>query len=65
MEPLRDVVELLRAGIPLGEKYHDHQLIADYVGSRECHVRPDWLLIYWKGKEHIELQRIGTHSDLF
>ena len=65
MEVLRDVVDLLRAGIPLDDKYHDHQLVADYAGSRECHIRPDWLLIYWKGQDYIELQRTGTHSDLF
>ena len=65
MKLVRDVVDLLRAGIPLDDKYHDHQLTADYTGSRECHIRPDWLLIYWKGQDYIELQRKGTHSDLF
>ena len=65
MKLLRYVVDLLRAGIPLDEKYHDHQLIADFAGSRECHIRPDRLLIYWKGQDYIELQRTGTHSDLF
>ena len=59
MELLRDVVDLLRAGIPLDEKYHDHQLIADFAGGRECHIRPDWLLIYWKGKDYIEYRGQG------
>ena len=45
MKLLQDVVDLLRDGIPLDEKYKDHQLIADYEGTRECHIRPDWLLI--------------------
>ena len=65
MELLKDLVEQLKIGKPLDEKYHDHQLIADFAGSRECHIRPDGLLIYWKGKDYIELQRTGTHSDLF
>ena len=65
MELLRDVVDLLRGGIPLDEKYKDHPLDGDYIGSRECHIRPDWLLIYWKGQDYIELQRTGTHSNLF
>ena len=65
MSLLKEVVRMLEAGIPLDEKYHDHQLIADYEGSHECHIRTDWLLIYWKGKDYIELQRTGTHSDLF
>ena len=65
MKLLRDVVDLLRAGIPLDEKYKDHPLDGDFRGSRECHIRPDWLLIYWKGQNYIELQRTGTHSDLF
>lgn len=65
MELLKEVVEILKTGNPLDQKYKDHQLVAGYVGSRECHIRPDWLLIYWKGKDYIELQRTGTHSDLF
>lgn len=62
---LQDVVELLKTGKPLDQKYKEHELVNNYAGSRECHIRPDWLLIYWKGKEYIELQRTGTHSDLF
>jgi mRNA interferase YafQ len=65
MNLLKEVVHMLESGIPLEEKYHDHQLIADFAGSRECHIRSNWLLIYWKGKDYIELQRTGTHSDLF
>lgn len=65
MSLLKEVVRMLKAGIPLDEKYHDHELVNNYVDSRECHIRPDWLLIYWKGKDYIELQRTGTHSDLF
>lgn len=65
MSLLKEVVRMLETGIPLDEKYHDHPLDGDFIGSRECHIRPDWLLIYWKGEEYIELQRTGTHSDLF
>ncbi len=65
MSLLQDVIELLKTREPLDQQYKDHQLIADFAGSCECHIRPDWLLIYWKGKECIELQRTGTHSDLF
>ena len=65
IELLRDVVDLLRAGTPLDQKYKDHPLDGDFIGSREDHIRPDWLLIYWKGQDYIELQRTGRHSDLF
>ncbi len=65
MKTLADVVEKLQSGMPLDKKNKDHELSGDYRGSRECHIRPDWLLIYWKGEKYIELQRTGTHSDLF
>ena len=65
MKLLQYVVEMLRTGKPLDEKDKDHPLDGDFIDNRECHIRPDWLLIYWKGQDHIELQRTGTHSDLF
>lgn len=51
----------------LDAKYRDHDLTGDYVGFRECHIQPDWLLIYYvDGKELVLVaQRTGTHSDLF
>ena len=51
----------------LAEKYHDHQLSGNYIGFRECHLAPDWLLIYVidKGQLVLTLSRTGTHSDLF
>ena len=51
----------------LDPKYRDHDLTGDYVGFRECHIQPDWLLIYYvDGKELVLVaQRTGTHSDLF
>lgn len=51
----------------LPAKYRNHQLIGNYVGYMECHIRPDWLLIYKieKNKLILTLSRTGTHSDLF
>jgi mRNA interferase YafQ len=61
------VVDTLVAGEPLAHKHRDHALSGNYLGFRECHIAPDWLLIY-KIKEDVlvlVLQRTGTHSDLF
>jgi len=64
---LEDVVYDLAMGERLSEKYKDHALTGDWVGHRECHIQPDWLLIY--RVEHdvliLTLARTGTHSDLF
>ncbi|MCM1135685.1 MAG: type II toxin-antitoxin system YafQ family toxin [Clostridium sp.] len=67
IEHLRDVVNALAAGQRLGERYRDHSLAGDYSGFRECHVEPDWLLIYRINQDALELFlfRTGTHSDLF
>ena len=67
MELLKDVVNLLARGEQLPEKYLDHPLSGDYRGTRECHIAPDWLLIYRIEKELLVLglTRTGTHSDLF
>ncbi|MCL2200566.1 MAG: type II toxin-antitoxin system YafQ family toxin [Oscillospiraceae bacterium] len=64
---LDDVVTILAAGKVLSEKYLDHPLKGNYKGCRECHITPDWLLIYEiDGDELIlHLTRTGTHSDLF
>lgn len=64
---LRDVVNTLARGQKLDEKYHDHRLTGNYNGFRECHVEPDWLLIYRINQDALELFlfRTGTHSDLF
>lgn len=51
--------------IPLDEKFKDHALVGDYEGCRECHIRPDCLLIYQVGNDLIVFERMGTHSDLF
>ncbi|MBQ1734500.1 MAG: type II toxin-antitoxin system YafQ family toxin [Lachnospiraceae bacterium] len=64
---LGKVVDSLAAGEVLPSKYKDHPLSGDYEGCRECHITPDWLLIYEiDGDELIlYLTRTGTHSDLF
>jgi len=61
------VISSLANGDPLDPKFKDHQLIGDYLGFRECHVAPDWLLIYKidNGKLLLFLARTGSHSDLF
>ncbi len=47
------------------KKYRDHPLIGNFKGCRECHIEPDWLLIYTKKEKNITLERTGSHSDLF
>lgn len=67
MERLRDVVTMLASGKKLDEKYRDHGLAGNYSGFRECHVEPDWLLVYRINQDALALFlfRTGTHSDLF
>lgn len=60
-----EVVNKLRIPEPLEAKNRDHNLIGNYTGFRECHIAPDWLLIYRYEDEYLELSRTGTHSDLF
>lgn len=64
---LSEVVDMLASGEPLPPKYKDHSIIGNYAGCRECHITPDWLLIYEIEEEEIilYLTRTGTHSDLF
>ena len=64
---LETVVNTLAAQKPLPEKHRDHALTGDYIGFRECHILPDWLLIYRIDGDDLILflSRTGTHSDLF
>ena len=64
---LEEVVERLAMGEPLPEKNRDHALTGDWVGHRECHIQPDWLLIYqiYEEELYLLLSRTGSHSDLF
>lgn len=59
------VVNLLVRDEPLSQKHHDHILAGDWHGFRECHIKPDWLLIYEKPKGLLVLARTGSHSELF
>lgn len=67
MALLEAVIDTLLSEKPLEKRYHDHNLSGNYVGFRECHILPDWLLIYAVNKEQLFLtaSRTGTHSDLF
>ena len=67
MDLLTEVLKNMAAGKKLEEKYQDHPLKGNYHGCRECHITPDWLLIYKivKAKLLIYLTRTGTHSDLY
>lgn len=64
---LTDVLKILAAGEALPPKYRDHFLSGNYANCRECHITPDWLLIYEIDHEELilYLTRTGTHSDLF
>ncbi|WP_298659166.1 type II toxin-antitoxin system YafQ family toxin [uncultured Thiothrix sp.] len=64
-EPLVEVLYLLANDQALPEKYRDHALSGDLQGFRECHVKPDLLLIYQQVDEVLELVRLGSHSELF
>ncbi len=62
---LRAVVALLAEGQLLEERHRDHLLMGTWSGSRDCHIEPDWILIYRQDEENLILERTGTHSDLF
>ena len=59
------VVQLLREAGRLPEARRDHPLSGEWQHYRECHIEPDWLLIYKFTDEHVVLARTGTHADLF
>ncbi len=64
---LTDIVRELVAGKKLAEKHRDHDLAGNFAGLRECHIEPDWLLIYEIDRENfiLYLVRTGSHSDLY
>jgi mRNA interferase YafQ len=64
-EPLREIVVRIAAGAALEPHHRDHPLLGGYLGSRECHIEPDWLLIYERTETELILVRTGTHTDLF
>ena len=64
-QKLQTIIELLTAEKNLPAKYRDHELIGNYIHHRECHIEPDWLLIYRVVGKELRLERTGSHSDLF
>lgn len=67
LEKLYEIVDKLAKGITLEERYRDYKLSGKYEGLRECHINPDWLLIYEIRDDELilVLNRTGSHSDLF
>lgn len=65
MDKLRKLLILLIEGKPLPSEYLDHSLKGDWVGYRDSHLEPDWLLIYRISGEDLYLARTGSHTDIF
>ena len=67
IEKLDDVLKKLQREEPLEKRHRDHALTGNFVGFRECHIEPDWLLVYAvdHGALILTASRTGTHSDLF
>ena len=66
MSKLRAVMDAITCGERLPENLRDHHLKGEWRGRRECHVEPDWLLIYLlRGEDEVVFERTGRHTDLF
>ncbi len=65
LDDLAAVIESLQQGHALDAKYRDHGLSGSWKDHRECHVGPDWLLIYKTTEDELRLARLGSHSELF
>ena len=65
LDKLRSIIETLVAGQLLESKYKDHQLFGNWQGHRDCHIEPDWILIYRITANDLYLERTGSHSELF
>lgn len=65
IEKLKSTIKMLVNEEELPRKYKDHSLVGNYANRRECHIEPDWLLIYKISNSEIIFERTGTHSDLF
>jgi len=67
MNLIDDIIRKLSHGETLPEKNHDHELTGDWIGHRECHILPDWLLLYRIDDDILvlTLTRTGTHSDVY
>jgi mRNA interferase YafQ len=62
---LKTVIARLAAGETLDQKFKDHPLQGEYAGARDCHINPDWLLIYAILGDELRLIRTGSHAELF
>ncbi len=64
---LKAVLDSLIEAEPLPPQFRDHPLRGNFAGSRDCHIEPDWILIYTltESSTHVRFERTGTHSDLF
>ncbi len=65
LSKLHKIVTLLATGKALAAKHRDHSLIGKWQPARDCHIDPDWILIYTTDESTLRLERTGTHSDLF
>ena len=65
LDKLKTVIDLLFNGMALNQSYRDHQLAGNWKGHRDCHIEPDWILIYRVDSDSLYLERTGSHSDLF
>jgi mRNA interferase YafQ len=65
LSKLEAVVKLIIGGEPLADHFRDHALTGNWADSRDCHIEPDWLLIYRVADNCLYLERTGSHSDLF
>lgn len=64
-DKIKRVMQALVNEDSLEPKYKDHKLVGQYKGRHECHIEPDWLLVYKKTPKEIIFERTGTHADLF
>lgn len=65
IEKLKNVIKVVSSGEPLELRHQDHPLSGRWTGSRDCHIEPDWVLIYRIDGDCLYLERTGSHSDLF
>jgi len=65
LDKLKAIIEKLINGKVLELKYKDHQLYGNWRGHRDCHIEPDWILIYRSTADELFLERTGSHSELF
>ncbi len=67
LDELFEIIDILADGGKLDARYRDHDLSGNYKGTRECHIEPDWLLIYEISEDVLVLMlyRLGSHSELF